>query len=93
MSRRLVLAFSAVLVFVLVSSTLAACASDENHEADGLGGVVEVSPPVCPPPGPLGTKVGDLARDLVLTRCDGTPLALHEFCGEPATLVFNFYGW
>lgn len=49
--------------------------------------------PVCPPPGPFGTEVDDFMEDLSFTDTLGTAVTLHGLCGEPATLLYNYYGW
>jgi len=50
------------------------------------------SAPVCPPPGPHGYKLGDRLVNQQFTLLDGSPFELHELCGVPAALLFNFYG-
>lgn len=47
----------------------------------------------CPPTGPFGTAVGDIAPDAMLEDCDGNPVSLHSSCGESATWLYRFSEW
>lgn len=46
---------------------------------------------VCSPG--TGTGVGEIARDVTLSDCDGTTHSLRDLCGAPATLIFSYAGW
>ncbi len=50
-------------------------------------------PPLCPPPGPYGTDLGDTVADLAFTDADGAPVSLHGLCGERLSLLYHYYGW
>lgn len=47
----------------------------------------------CPPPGPYGTAVNDVAADFTLMDCDGEPRTLHELCDRQAVWLFEFADW
>jgi len=49
--------------------------------------------PTCPPAGPYGTAVNDLAADFTLMDCDGAPHTLHELCDRQAVWLFEFADW
>ena len=66
---------------LLLSLSLSSCLSSGDSE------------PVCPPPEPHGYKLGDRLVNQQFTLLDGSPFELHELCGLPAALMFNFYGW
>ncbi len=73
---------------------------------DGVDPPAEVDPPAddvtadddppsvsCPPPGPYGTSVGDVAEDVVLADCDGGTHSVHDLCSRPAAWIYLFAGW
>lgn len=42
----------------------------------------------CPGPGELGGQLGQIVPDLVVSRCDGSSVSVHELvCGHPLTLI------
>ena len=44
--------------------------------------------------GNAGKAVGDLAEDVTLYECDGTPIQIHDvFCRNEYTFVFSFAWW
>ncbi|MCA9610062.1 MAG: redoxin domain-containing protein [Myxococcales bacterium] len=51
------------------------------------------APAICPPVGPFGNAVGDVAPDLVLMDCDGNPHSLHELCEDRAVWLFEYADW
>jgi len=51
------------------------------------------APDLCPPMGPYGTSVGDIAKDVQLTDCDGNPYSVHDLCDGAAAWIFGFAGW
>lgn len=64
--------------------------------ADTRGQPSELSeelPPVCPPPPPYGLDLGDRLAPLEFLGSAGEPVGIHDFCGEPLTLIYHFYGW
>lgn len=48
---------------------------------------------VCPPVGPYGNAVGDIASDVELYDCDGTAVSLHELCESDVSVVYTFAAW
>ncbi|MFT5358095.1 MAG: peroxiredoxin [Polyangiales bacterium] len=48
---------------------------------------------MCPPAGPFGTTVGEIAPDAMLEDCDGNPVSLHSMCGESAVWLYRFSEW
>ncbi len=49
--------------------------------------------PACPPTGPFGVKPGEVAPDVVLHDCDGSPVHLHDLCLSRAAYVYTHAGW
>ena len=91
---------------LLLSLSICSCLSDESGPGCGVDDVVDAglpdpdctgetcdSGPVCPPPEPHGHKLGDRLVNQQFTLLDGSAFELHELCGVPAALLFNFYGW
>lgn len=89
-----------------VGATDSGAASDAANGADA-GDSVDAAPGIdagpeedagstggaCPPTGPFGTTVGDIAPDAMLEDCDGNPVSLHASCGESATWLYRFSEW
>ena len=48
---------------------------------------------VCPPTGPYGQRVGDVAPDIALTDCDGNTHSLHALCDREAVWLFELALW
>ena len=53
----------------------------------------DAAAPMCPPTGPYGRRVGDIAPDVMLTDCDGVVHSLHELCAKQVTWLFEFADW
>ncbi|MFK8001404.1 MAG: redoxin family protein [Polyangiales bacterium] len=66
--------------------------TDAGAELDG-GPAEDAGSSMCPPMGPFGTAVGDIAPDAMLEDCDGNPVSLHAACGESATWLYRFSEW
>lgn len=49
--------------------------------------------PSCPPAGPFGDGVGEVAADMVLLDCDGSARSLHELCARRAVWLFEYADW
>jgi len=48
----------------------------------------------CPPSGPFGTAVGDIAPDVVLLDCDDNEVSLHDaLCEAEVGWVFEYAEW
>lgn len=47
----------------------------------------------CPPTGPFGTNVGDVAADAMLEDCEGNPVSLHSLCGDAPSWLYRFSEW
>ena len=47
----------------------------------------------CPPTGPFGTDVGDVAPDVTLLDCEGTEVRLHELCDAPVSWIYHYAEW
>ncbi len=101
-----VLARSVFAAALLVSLTLVSCSNGNYLRFDGIVDASDApaagfdcttddceAPPVCPPPGPYGYKQGDQLTNQQFTLQDDSPFELHDLCGVPAALLFNFYGW
>jgi hypothetical protein len=58
-----------------------ACPSDSSCNA----GLCKPTAPSasCPPTGATGNRVGEIAPDVTLYDCDGTPVQTHASCGSP----------
>ena len=61
--------------------------ADASRAADGGEGLV------CPPSGPTGSAVGEIAPDLRLMDCDGVEHSLHDLCDRQALWLFEFADW
>lgn len=48
---------------------------------------------ICPPAGPYGTQVGQIAPDVTLYDCDGNAVTLHSLCDTKAAAVYTFAIW
>lgn len=48
---------------------------------------------LCPPAGPFGTAVGDIAADVTLFDCEGNEVRLHELCEAQVSWLFEFADW
>lgn len=67
---------------------------DDAGPSDDAGPMDDVpSLGMCPPTGPFGTTVGDIAPDAMLEDCDGNPVSLHSMCGESAVWLYRFSEW
>ena len=64
-----------------------------STDAGDVGGTDAGRPMLCPPSGPTGAGVGDIAPDVRLMDCDGVEHSLHELCDRPATWIFEFADW
>ena len=51
------------------------------------------APLSCPPDGPYGLNVGDIAPDVTLKDCDGNSYSVHDLCDGAAAWIFGFTGW
>ncbi len=47
----------------------------------------------CPPSGPFGTTVGEVAADATAYDCDGNPVTLHSLCDRDVSWVFVYADW
>ncbi len=56
----------------------------------GSGGSSTLS---CPPSGPFGSSVGELAPAVTLYDCDGNAVSLHDLCSAPVSVVYTFAAW
>jgi hypothetical protein len=61
--------------------------------AGGMGFAGSPSQLSCPPLGPYGQAVGDVAANATLFECDGTAVELHELCENDVSLVYTFAAW
>ncbi len=68
------------------------CGGCADGEACEDGACVEVAG-ACPPSGPYGTNIGDVAADAVVMDCDGVPYSIHDLCNYQAAWIFVFSGW
>lgn len=71
----------------------ATAAVDAGSDAVDAGSEPPVTGGTCPPEGPFGTAVGDVAPDLVLMDCDGVEHTLHELCEDDAVWLFEYADW
>lgn len=55
----------------------------------GTGGAIAG----CPPPGPYGTEVADVAPDVTLHDCAGNTVQLHGLCSRTAAFLYAFAAW
>ncbi|RLB56873.1 MAG: hypothetical protein DRJ42_02080 [Deltaproteobacteria bacterium] len=68
------------------------CAAGDTCAPEGTcRGPVATLP--CPPVGPYGTSIGDVAPDVTLLDCDGVEHRLHDLCEAPVSWVFEFAEW
>ena len=59
--------------------------SDTDTDSDGDN---------CISDGTVGLNVGDVAPDLTLYECDGTPVQLYELiCEQPYTFLYSYAEW
>jgi len=69
----------------------AGLSADDAGVMDGPDGSTGGS---CPPSGPFGTALGDIAPDVTLLDCAGTEVSLHDaLCEAEAGWVFVFAEW
>ena len=79
------------LALLLVA--LACCGASGPTALDGGRPDAGVGPAPCAPDDTPGYEEGDVLLDLHLPGCDGRPVALHDLCGAPASLLVHFFGW
>lgn len=78
------------------SVVMDAGATDAGRAPDPDAGASDAGAPpgaTCPPAAPFGEGIGDVAPDLVLMDCDGTPHTLHELCDRRAVWLFEYADW
>ncbi len=75
------------------SAGAGASAGSGGTAGSGGSGGTGGSAAVCPPVGPYGGNVGDIAEDVTLYDCDGKPVSLHSLCNKKASAVFTFAIW
>lgn len=66
---------------------------DVGAEPDVGGGDDAATGALCPPSGPFGTNVGDVAADVTLFDCEGNEVQLHDLCEAEAGWLFEFADW
>jgi peroxiredoxin len=70
--------------------------TDDAASASDAGSVLgsdAASGGLCPPAGPFGQRVGDVAPDVTLTDCDGNTRSLHALCDREAVWLFELALW
>jgi len=69
-----------------------AVTTDDGGPTDVLDGSTVGG--VCPPTGPFGTEVGDVAPDVTLLDCDGNEVSLHaSLCDGSVGWAFVYAEW
>jgi peroxiredoxin len=74
----------------------AGLAIDDAPSTSDAGAVLGSDAPsggLCPPAGPFGQRVGDVAPDVTLTDCDGNTHSLHALCDREAVWLFELALW
>lgn len=69
---------------------------DDASSTSDAGAVLGSDAPsdgLCPPAGPFGQRVGDVAPDVTLTDCDGNTHSLHALCEREAVWLFELALW